>query len=147
MPGLLLHRAPISSPLQPHPGPTGVSRDRTETRRAQMTTRLARPFLLSLRLASRGCSCPNAPERPGTFLFVSLIHMLTKAERLRKTPAQPSPAPLPWLACPPRARPLICLPKGVHKSSFQSPPGLARPPWTSVTSRWKQLKTTWQKKR
>lgn len=35
-----------------------------------VTTRLARPFLLPLRLASEGCSCPNARERPATFLFL-----------------------------------------------------------------------------
>lgn len=44
----------------------------------------------------------------------------------------------------PRACPPICLQKGVHKSSFPSPRGLARLPWPSVTSRWKQLKATWQ---
>lgn len=50
------------------------------------------------------------------------------------------PPTLPGLPLP------SAYPRVVHKSSFQSPQGLARPPWTSVPSQWKQLKTTWQKR-
>lgn len=85
------------------------------------------------------------PERLDTFLSLCPEHMLIKAESLQKISAWQSPTPLPWLAHPPWASPPICPSKGVHKSSFRSPQGLARLPWTSVTSRWKQLKTTWQK--
>lgn len=94
-----------------------------------------------------GCLCPQAHGRLDTFLPLCPEHMLIKAESLQKISAWQSPAPLPWLAYPPRTSPPICPSKGVHKSSFRSPQGLAGLPWTSVTSRWKQLKTTWQKRR
>ena len=89
--------------------------------------------------------CVQMPRRGQTpFSFCILNICYSKLRACRKY--QLGQALLPCLGLPtlPWASPPICPSKGVHKSSFRSPRGLARPPRTSVTSQWKQLKTTWQ---
>lgn len=151
-PGPLLRStpAPATTQVWPQPGLTDIPKEGTEMRNAWGDHPTGKTLPLASVLGFQrvvGCLCPQAHGRLDTFLPLCPEHMLIKAESLQKISAWQSPAPLPWLAYPPRTSPPICPSKGVHKSSFRSPQGLAGLPWTSVTSRWKQLKTTWQKRR